>query len=279
MHANNKIGGSVNGVTDNVRAVAERFVRARKAATSLAGYPGEAMGDLAAAYACQELAITLWPDRVIGWKIGRIQAPDDISLGADRLAGPIFARSVMLPEPGEATSFPVILGGFAAVEAEFVFHIGETAPPGKLHWTLDEAAALVVDVSIGVEIAGSPLATINDLGPLVVASDFGNNMGLILGHQAKGWRDRPLKDWTCETWIDGELVGQGGVNDLPGGPFEAVRFIAELCAARGRPLRVGDLVSTGAVTGVHDIKAGQTARLHFDGFGALDCVAIRAEPI
>ena len=34
---------------------------------------------------------------------------------------------------------------------------------------------------MGVEMAGSPLATINELGPTVVAADFGNNNGLILG--------------------------------------------------------------------------------------------------
>jgi 2-keto-4-pentenoate hydratase len=61
----------------------------------------------------------------------------------------------------------------------------------------------------------------------------------------------------------------------PGGPFESLRFLLGSSARRGRPLRAGDWVSTGAITGVHDIAAGQTARVVFDGGAQLVC---RAEP-
>ena len=268
----------MSAVADNFRTIAEGFVRARLASTALPGFPGEIPADLAGSYACQELAIAMWPDRVTGWKIGRINAPDDERLGCDRLAGPIFTQSVTRALPGSPTPFPVIVGGFCAVEAEFVFLVGEDAPAGKQDWTREEAMALVSDVFIGIEIAGSPLATINELGPLVVASDFGNNAGLILGRRAEAWRARPIADWTCESWIDGTSVGRGAASDLPGGPFEAMRFIAELCARRGRPLTAGSLISTGAVSGVHDIAPGQTARLCFDGFGELECKAVAGKP-
>ncbi len=57
-----------------------------------------------------------------------------------------------------------------------------TAPAAKLVWTLDEARAIAGDACISASrTAGSPLATINALGPTVVATDFGNNAGLILG--------------------------------------------------------------------------------------------------
>ena len=44
-------------------------------------------------------------------------------------------------------------------------------------------------------------------------------------------------------------------------------------------LKAGDLVTTGAVTGVHDIVAGQTARIDFGTFGEIQCRAKPAEPI
>ena len=266
-------------VMQNLIAIAERFVGARLGAQALPGFPGEIPAGLDRAYICQDLAIERWPDRVIGWKIGRINPPLDQQLGADRLAGPIFARALFPDNPLRPTAFPVIEGGFAAVEAEFVCQVAADAPAGKQDWSSAEAAALVGEVYLGVEIAGSPLATINELGPLVVASDFGNNTGLVLGPRAAGWRDRPLGSWRCATSIDGRSVGEGCVLDLPGGPFEAMRFIAGLCAARGRPLRAGDLISTGAVTGVHEIRLGEIARLRFDGFGELSCEAVPAKPM
>src|SRR5690606_12476517 len=142
-----------------------------------------------------------------GWKLGRINAPHDARFGAGRLAGPIFSRAVWtagaLP-----TRFSVIDGGFAAVEAEYVLELGETAPD-RGGWTTADAGSLVARVFTGVEIAGSPFAGINNHGPAVTASDFGNNAGLILGAEIGGWRDR-LAELTCTMSIDGAVVGRGG---------------------------------------------------------------------
>jgi 2-keto-4-pentenoate hydratase len=42
------------------------------------------------------------------------------------------------------------------------------------------------------------------------------------------------------------------------------------------PLKAGQLVSTGATTGVHDIRAGQSASAMFGGVGEIRCRAVRA---
>ena len=271
-------GWLMNDCADGYATIAHRLVSARLGAAALPGFPGETPADLAGSYACQEEAIALWPDRIAGWKIGLINPPDDVRLGSNRLAGPIFSRSVSKAVSGVPTPFPVFEGGFAAAEAEFVFEVGCDAPPDKEDWTIDAAIALIAEAYVGIETAGSPLATINALGPLVVASDFGNNAGLILGPVFERWRDREQSQWTCETLIDGRSVGRGAASDLPGGPFEAMRFIAGHCARRGRPLTAGTLISTGAITGVHDIVEGQTATIRFNGGGDLACVAVAAKP-
>ncbi|MGH6909143.1 MAG: hypothetical protein ACREEG_03075 [Phenylobacterium sp.] len=50
------------------------------------------------------------------------------------------------------------------------------------------------------------------------------------------------------------------------------------CAARGRPLKRGQLVTTGAASGIHDIEAGQTARITFGDLDEICCVAQPARP-
>lgn len=264
--------------TTDVSQVAARFVTARRAAVALPGYPGQVPADLATGYAVQDLAIPLWGGAVVGWKVGRIMPEFQARLGADRLAGPVFADRLWTARDGQATPFPVIPGGFAAVEAEFIYRLAADAPAGKTDWTADEALALVDTLLFGVEIAGSPLATINALGPTVVASDFGNNAGLILGREIPGWRDRSPESLTCRTAIEGVTVGTGSAAALPGGPSASLAFLLGSCAARGRPLKAGDLVSTGAATGIHDIIAGQTATVTFDGFGEIVCRAQTAKP-
>ena len=104
-------------------------------------------------------------------------------------------------------------------------------------------------------------------------ADFGNNAGLIIGPELPRWREDRVAEWRCETFIDGVTVGAGHGAVPPGGPFESLRFLLGLGARRSRPLKAGDWISTGAITGVHEIAAGQTARISFRSVGELFCRA------
>ncbi len=259
--------------TAETAAIAAAFVAARLSRIALPGYPGDLPTAMSQSYAIQDQAIALFPDTIIGWKVGGVPPLQQPALGVHRLAGPIFARNRW--SDGAANSLPVIEGGFAAVEAEFIARIGSDADPAKLDWTLDEAMDQIDAVFIGVELAGSPLATINDLGSAIVASDFGNNGGLLVGPVLDDWRAR-MNAIRVETTIDGVSVGAGGALSLEGGAIESVRFLLEHCARRGRPLKTGILVSTGAVTGVHSLGAGSRWSCDFQGVGLIEGVTAPA---
>jgi 2-keto-4-pentenoate hydratase len=253
--------------------IARAFVSARRGGRALRDYPGVQPESLEAAYAIQDEAIAAWPDRVAGWKLGRINAPHDANFGAGRLAGPIFSRNIWTAGH-TPTRFGVIEDGFAAVEAEYILELGETAPD-RGGWTVDTVAPLVSRAFIGIEIAGSPFAGINNHGPAVTASDFGNNAGLILGNEIVGWRER-LFDLTCTMSLNDVVIGRGGAAAIPGGPLDSLAFLLNLLHRRGRRLEAGQLISTGAATGVHDILAGQTAVADFGPDGHIDCIAVPA---
>jgi 2-keto-4-pentenoate hydratase len=259
--------------------VAAAFVAARREARALPAYPGPLPATLADGYAVQDAALALWGERPVGWKVGRVPPELQGRLGEQRVAGPVFARNLWRASPGRTLDFPVFEGGFAAVEGEFVYRMAVDAPAGRTQWTADDALALVSGLHIGVETAGSPLATINALGSTVVASDFGNNWGLIVGPEVSGWRELAFADMPCETFIDGKSVGAGTAASLPDGPAEALAWLLGHAAARGLPLKAGDLVTTGAVTGVHDITAGQQSRVSFGRFGEILCRAVPARAL
>lgn len=258
-------------------AIADRFVQARQHGLSLPDFPGKIPDDLVTAYRVQDAAIAQWPDRVVGWKVGYI-APErrDVS-GDERLLGPIFQRALQMAT-GSQLEFQVFSGGFGAVEAEYVLRLDADAPADKTDWTPEEAAAVPSTLYTGMEVASSPLATINLLGPRVVISDFGNNNGLILGEEISGWTSRPEGELTCQTFIDEQQVGSGGATTLPGGLRAAFAFALSRSAKRGRPLKKGDLIATGNATGIHDIQAGQQARIQFAGFNDILCRAVAATP-
>ncbi len=243
-------------------------------------YPGRAPATLSAAYAIQDAAIDLWPDDVAGWKIGLIQPAHRAAHGGvERIAGPIFHCQIQYATADRPVDLPVFTGGFAAVEAEFVFRIARDAPPERLDWNDADTLGFVDEMFVGVESAGSPFPAINDFGPAVTASDFGNNAGLVVGPRVEGWRTASPTSLTVETFVDGASVGRGDASLIPGGLPAALAFIFGSAAARGRPLRAGQFISTGAVTGVHRISIGQNARADFGALGEIRCAAVKAGPV
>jgi 2-keto-4-pentenoate hydratase len=259
------------------RAIAGQLVSARRDARALDQYPGAAPQSLDDAYAIQAQAIALRGGTMSGWKIGRITAPADARWGANRLAGPIFTDQIVEAQVGASATMPIIAGGFAAAEAEFLLRIGTAADPARRGWSLAEARGLVDRVSIGIEIASSPLRAINDLGAAVTASDFGNNFGLLVGHDLPDGIANDFDSLAVTLSINGAPAGAGTTATMLDGPWGAVRFIAEHAAARGMPLLPGQWISTGAVTGVHPVAAGDRVEAVFGGRFAIGCTIIAAE--
>lgn len=244
--------------------IAEAFTAARAAGRSLPAYPGTPPATLDQAYAIQAAAIARWPDAVKGWKVARVNPAFAAQFPEERLIGPAFAPNVHHVADGGTATCPVFEGGFAAVEAEVVIVVAEDQPAGKADWTADAVLPVVKSMHIGVEVASSPLATLNDIGPGAVISDFGNNWGVVVGAEIANWQ--ALETIDVETFIDGQSVGTGKVN-IKAGPLGALAFTLNKRAAQGHTLKAGDVISTGMITGVHDIRIGQQSRHVFAGCG------------
>lgn len=262
-------------LTEQAFAVAQAFVTARRGAQVLDRYPGQPPADLAQAYRIQDQAITLDGRVVAGWKVGKINPPLDAQLGANRLAGPIFVDNIVRPAASEVPAMPVFAGGFAAAEAELLLHL---APGWDGAVPQDDAGtrAVIDDVRLGIEIASSPYPGINADGPAVTASDFGNNAGLVIGTSLDGWQQVDLCAIVVRTEIDGELAGEATAATMLDGPYGAVRFLLANLSARGFDLSGGLWVSTGAITGVHQVRIGQHVTTTFGPHGAVHCTITAA---
>lgn len=261
----------------DLEGIARAFVAARHEARGLADYPGDKPATLDQAYAIQDHARSLAQGVVAGWKVGRINPPLDAMLGTNRLAGPIFAGSV---RDGVDTvpAMPIFADGFGAAEAEFLLRIGASPDPAKTSYTIEEAADLIDAVHVGIEIASSPFAGINRNGPLVTISDFGNNHGLVIGPAIAGWRDAAIGDWPVALDIDGVQAGAAYARDMLDGPVGAARFLFETMARRGVALVPGQWISSGAVTGVHEVSPGARVEARFADL-AVACTIEVARPV
>ncbi len=246
---------------------AELFCAARGQKRGLAAWPGDLPATLDAAYAMQAECIAGWDDRLAGLKVGRIMAPDAEVWGTDRFIGPIFAQTIQ--RDGRDAVLPVIAGGTALLECEIQMVLGAGADQA----VADERAmrSLVTACHVGIEVAGSPVADINALGPLASVACFGNNNGAILGPVVPDWRDLDLDGIGCVARIDGEVVGTGSANRLPGGVWTAARFAVNEAARRGLHLTPGAVLCLGALTGMHPVQTGQVVEADFGPLGRVEC--------
>lgn len=248
------------------RFASSALTDARLAGQSLPAFPGDLPGSLEAAYAVQGASISRWPDRVAGWKVGGIPSLFQETYGEDRLAGPIFSHNVRY-QNGGGTEMQVFDGGFAAVEAEYILKTASDILPGTVQPDGQEAMDLIADAFIGVEVASSPLRSINDLGPMCIISDFGNNGGLVVGKRIEGWRDFDFASLPIDVMIDGERVGHASAASLEEGPIAAFQFLLRNLAERDIMLPAGSFISTGAITGVHQSQVGASATADFHDLG------------
>lgn len=255
---------------------ANRFVAARRAGRALPDYPGPIPDTLAAAYLVQDAAIKSYGQEIIGWKVGRIFPPLSEQFGADRLAGPIFSATEQ--DAANPSAGRIFAGGFGAAEAEFLIRIGSDLPRGKHDYTLDDAALQIAAIHVGIEIASSPLATINELGPAVTISDFGNNNGLVIGPQIVSWQTSDFAKWDVVLEVDAVQLGRGSADSFPDGPIGSLRFLLNNLGSRNIAIRAGTWISTGAVTGVHQVTAGQYVSAVFGDRHTVSC-SIEAAPV
>jgi 2-keto-4-pentenoate hydratase len=245
--------------------VAAALVAARREGRSLTRFPGVVPASMAEAYQIQELAMSRWPDSLIGWKIGYIPADRRTAGDPDRLVGPIWRQQF---HHSEEHVSPAVVGifayGFAAVEAELVIRLGQDLPAHDGGgWTAQEVADLEQHLLVGIEVASSPIPDINSLGPTVIAADFGNNNGLVLGSILTGWpRGAPLQ---LACYVDGHLIGEGSAENLPGGIHHGLATALNILASRGQPVRAGMVFATGAISGIHPIGPGQHCRVEVRG--------------
>ncbi|ACT60492.1 2-keto-4-pentenoate hydratase [Hirschia baltica ATCC 49814] len=256
--------------TQSTQNPAHAIVDARQRTGFIEQFPTPIAADLETAYAYQDTAIDMVEEKIVGWKIGRIVGDDVEKYGTDRLFGPIF-ESKIYHDKNEVTSAPVFSKGFAAVESEIIFEVAADTPADKTEWTTQEAIDYIANAYVGIEVASSPFTGINDNGPLVTITDLGNNYGLIVGEPIEDWKSLDCEKWTFDTLIEGEVIGTGNAAGIPGTPVESLRALLENTAKRGRPLKKGMLITTGAVTGVHSVKVGQAAIARFQNKVEIAC--------
>lgn len=226
---------------------------------------GAAPRDLDEALAMQEALARRLGVPVAGWKIGATAPAVQSKIGLQHpfhgrvFADTVYASGIALPAGG----------GHNILEAELAVRLARDLPPARRGHTAASIVDAVGEVVPCIEINRPSFRKPFAMRGLDVIADNGSNAGLVLGPTILDWRSRDLAAVAVVFRLNGEERARGVAAAAMGHPFEAMAWLANERAARGAPLRAGEIVATGSMMGFVAAQAGDTAAAEFAGSGTV----------
>jgi len=231
------------------RALAEARTRGLK----LADYPGPAPADSAAAFAlqCEAARLTGW--RQTGWKIGCTSQMAQKMLRTDSpFPGPVYAERTIAD--GGTVAFAD--QALRLVEPEIAFTMGHDLPPCGRERPVEEVIEATACVHLSLELVNRRLPGGLEDGNTWNIADGGCNDAFVLGPANPVLPAGRYAGLELTVTKNGEVASTGiGANAL-GGPDIALAWLANHLNAHGLMLKAGDVVTTGVVTGLIYVEAG-----------------------
>lgn len=210
------------------------------------------------AYRVQDAVFArLWPGgKPAAWKAG---APSD---KVTPTAAPIASKKLLRSPASVAAASMNMVG----VEAEIAFRLSRDLPPREKRYSEKEIAAAVGEVLAAVELCDTRLANWKESSGLWKLADFQNNSALVAGGGTPDWQTIDFLQQEVEFAVGARILRAKGSHPF-GNPFRLMPWIARHCTKRGAGLRAGDIVTTGAWTGMEFAKAGDEVTARFPGIG------------
>lgn len=201
-----------------------------------------------------------------GWKVAATSEMAQELLGMDGPSiGPVFKEH--LYKPGDTLQARPEHG--AAIECEVAFEMADDLDDERIT-SLPDLVAATARAFIAVEVVGCRFeGGFKGAGISVCISDFSFNAALVCGPEINGWRTMDLATVGASITINGETGNAGTGEAVLGNPLFALQWAATEAQSIGMPLRKGDLISTGTMTGVTPVKPGDELVCDFGALGQI----------
>jgi 2-keto-4-pentenoate hydratase len=155
------------------------------------------------------------------------------------------------------------------VECEIAVRLGVDLPAARAPFSRSDIADAVAAVMAAFELVDDRAADYAQLAALVltIIADNAWNAGIVLGSPVRDWRQMDLAAARGELVINGAVVAEGHGGDVMGHPFEALVWLVNMLAGRGRSLTQGMIVMTGSIIATQFVNPDDVVSLAVDGLG------------
>jgi 2-oxo-3-hexenedioate decarboxylase/2-keto-4-pentenoate hydratase len=202
----------------------------------------------------------------VGWKIGSTSPPMQAALGIPfPCAGTLYAGTV------HRAHAAIDRADYArpGLECEIAVRLAADLPAKAGGHTRASVLPAVAAVMTSVEIVEWRFTDFKRAGvPSLVADDF-FSCGCVLGPEQLPQTLAGDADIPGRFTIDGTIASGGSARDILGHPLNSLAWLADHRAARGTPLRAGDLVTLGSIVAALRLEQSGLVEASFDGLGAV----------
>lgn len=221
--------------------------------------------DIEGAYQIQALNTDCWiadGREIIGCKIGLTAKTVQAQLGVDQPDFGVLFEDMQVEDGGVLSPDRVIQ---PRAEAEVALILDRDLPDRQVNQADVEAA--VGQVMASIEIVDSRISDWKIAFADTVA-DNGSSAMFVLGSERKPLAGLDL--WSCGMVLEvnDEIVSVGAGAACLGHPLKAATWLANTLQAQGKPMRMGDVVLTGALGPMVAIKPGDHIRTTVGGLGS-----------
>jgi len=209
------------------------------------------------AFAIEEATVAQLGEQIAGWKVARL--PDgQFSYGI--VLASVVRRS---GDVVDARSVPLL-----GMEGEIAFRFLQDAPARGAPYSLDEIAERVVAFPL-IEIVASRYTDYHTTPVIERTADLMSNGAFVVGDDQSAWRTMDLVNIPVSLTFDEQVVVERDGGHALGDPLPlAIDMVNRLRESTG--VRAGQMITTGAYTGMNIAKRGQRVAVRFAGFAVCE---------
>lgn len=221
-----------------------------------------------AAYAVAELntrAALAAGRRVLGKKVGLTSRAVQQQLGVDE---PDFGVLLDDMEFLDGDNVPMSRLAQPKVEAEVAFIVGRDLDAGAPSWSeflCSLAYALPAIEVVDSAIKGWQITLVD-----TVADNASSGL-YVLGQQPVAIGQLAGEELGMQMAVNGAVVSVGSGAACLGHPLRAAYWLARTMAARGQPLRAGEVILSGALGPMAPVAGGDLVQVRIGGLGGCSC--------
>lgn len=204
--------------------------------------------------------------RRVGCKIGLTSPAVQKQLGVDQ---PDFG--ILFDDMGFDEGLPIPLSKLQQpkIEAEVAFVLGRD---------LDMESPGLVDVMRAIEFALPALEVVGSrirdwkIRLVDTVADNASSSGYVLGSSPRTLAQLDLRECTMALRRNGEVASSGNGSACMGNPLNAVVWLARTMARMGAPLKAGELVMSGALGPMLEVRPGDAFAAEIQGLGTVSAM-------